>query len=113
MSDTIDRNASPYYDEPGFYKSPPASSLPIPTFNKRSSTGSGVSTQLSLGEPKSPSDATSHIKQVSSDSKEISTKRKSVSFNSDTKSHDGKRAKSATKDQDKFIDMVRMICLDV
>lgn len=50
------------------------------------------------------------MKQVSSDSEKSSTsstKLKSVSFASDTKSHDGKRAISATKEQDKPIDQVR------
>lgn len=110
MSDNISRIISPEYAGPAFYASPSASSLPIPEFSKRSSTALGVSTQLSLGARKSPLDAITHIEQASSDSDQSSkssTRSKSVSFTSDTKSNDGKRAISATKEQDKSIDMVR------
>ncbi|CAF9942690.1 MAG: hypothetical protein ALECFALPRED_009914 [Alectoria fallacina] len=85
MSDNIGRAGAPEYAEPAFYKSPSASSLPIPKFGKCSSTVSGVSSD-------------------SEKSSTSSTKLKSVSFASDTKSHDGKRAISATKEQDKPID---------
>lgn len=45
--------------------------------------------------------------QASSDSEKSSTERKPVSFTSDTKSHDGKRAISTIKEQDISIDVVR------
>ncbi|KAF6241029.1 hypothetical protein HO173_000823 [Letharia columbiana] len=86
MSDNIGRIISPEYAGPAFYASPSASSLPIPEFSKRSSTALGVSSD-------------------SDQSSKSSTRSKSVSFTSDTKSNDGKRAISATKEQDKSIDM--------
>ncbi|CAD6577307.1 MAG: hypothetical protein ASARMPRED_008208 [Alectoria sarmentosa] len=85
MSDNIGREDLPEYAGPAFYKSPSAFSLPIPKFGKCSSTVAGVSSD-------------------SEKSSTSSTKFKSVSFASDTKYHDGKRAISATKEQDKPID---------
>ena len=109
MSGNKDRAPWREYAGPSFYKIPSANSLPIPKFAKRSSTVSCVSIQLILRAQKNPLGAVNHIKQASSHSEKSSSKRKSVSFTSETKPHDGKRAQMAVMELDKPIDMVRGI----
>ncbi len=106
MSDNKDRAPWREYAGPSFYNIPSASSLPIPKFAKRYSTVSGVSIQLTLRAQTYPLGAINHIKQASSYS---DSERKPVSFTSDTKPHDGKRAQMAVMELDKPIDMVRGI----
>ena len=102
MSKNIDRALLPAYAGPAFYNSPPASSLPIPKWCQRSVSV----TQLTLGAKQSLPDAIPHIRQASVDSEKCSSERKPISFTSDTKSQDGKRAGSGIKESDKAMDMV-------
>lgn len=111
MSGRMYRACSHEYAGPAFYKSPPASSLPIPQFSKHSRTVPGVRNQPAKRAQALILNAITHIKQASSGSEKSSpsssSERKWLSLSSDTKSHDGKKAMSATTDEDNPIDVVR------
>lgn len=105
MLGKTDKTLVPLYAEPAFYKSPPASSLPIPKFSKRLWSGSGV--RLTPGTRDSLLDTVTHVQPAPSNSEGFHTKSEPVSVTSETRSPDAKTAISAAKEHDKPIDMVR------
>ena len=106
MPGTVNRTQVPLYAGPAFYRSPPASALPIPKGFLHSSSGSGVRLNPSRKENYSL-DAITHVQQAQGNAERPSDGDgdKAVPVTSD-KSHEGKGAISKTRKQDEPVDTV-------